>query len=348
MRKVLLATTALVAMTGAAAAEVGLSGYYEFGYASMEDDLTTDRDTMFTEGEIHFNFTNTTDNGMTIGFHTQMVTHSHDDRSTGEDMDSSYMSIASDMGTFRLGEYDSIESTFATYHPGGRNMITGDDWTLGVVDSAGSAITAGLKSSATGGAYGDVANVTYLSPSMGGLTFGMTYELGDNTATASGGDYQSNNDSGDNADTAIGMGYSTEVAGASVSVQAQVADNGESSSSKVKTTTIGTNISFGDISLAVSKVDYESGTTTESDTMGYGIGYQVTDDLSIAVNLVDSEATVSSSTDDLDTTSYSVSYNIVPGLNFALALNSSDFVDSSATSNNMKSDEMRASIQASF
>jgi outer membrane protein OmpU len=348
MRKVLLATTALVAMTGAAAAEVGLSGYYEFGYATMDDDLTADRDTMFTEGEIHFNFTNTADNGMTLGFHTQMVTHSHEDRSTGEDMDSSYLSISSDMGTFRLGEYDSIESTFATYHPGGRNMITGDDWTLGVVNASGAAITSGLKSSATGGAYGDVANFTYLSPSMGGLTFGMTYELGDTTATASGGEYQSNNDSGDNADTAVGAGYSTEVGGASVSIQAQVADNGESSSSKVKTTTIGTNISFGDISLAVSKVDYESGTTTESDTMGYGIGYQVTDDLSIAVNLVDSEATVSGSTDDLDTTSYSVSYNIVPGLNFALALNSSDFVDSSDSTKNMKSDEMRASIQASF
>jgi hypothetical protein len=128
MRKVLLATTALVAMTGAASAEVALSGYYEFGYTSVEDDLTVDRDTMFTDGEIHVNFSNVTDSGLTLGYHTEIVTHMHSAASTGNQIDDSYMSVAGDFGTFRLGENDTVESTFATYHPGGRNMITGDDW----------------------------------------------------------------------------------------------------------------------------------------------------------------------------------------------------------------------------
>ena len=349
MRKVLLATTALVAMTGAASAEVALSGYYEFGYTSVEDDLTVDRDTTFTEGEIHVNFSNVTDSGLTLGYHTEIVTHMHSSGSTGNQIDDSYMSIAGDFGTFRLGENDTIESTFATYHPGGRNMITGDDWVAQVRDADNAAMPAGLKSSATGGAYGDNANATYISPSMGGFTFGISYakRTGSNSDTA-GNDYQTGSSTGDNEDSVIGASYSSDIAGASVSAQAHVQDNGESGTSKVKKTHFGTNIGFGDLSLAVSKVDYEESTTTDSDTVGYGIGYQVNDQLSVAVNMVNSETTISSVSHDLDTSSISVSYDIAPGLNFALALNNSDYVDGGDSADNMKSDEMRASLQASF
>jgi len=358
MRKVLLATTALVAMTGAAAAEVSLSGYYEFGYTSVEDDLTVDRDTMFTEGEIHVNFSNVTDSGLTLGYHTEIVTHMHSANSTGNQIDDSYMSIAGDFGTFRLGENDTIESTFATYHPGGRNMATGDDWVAqirdadnaAVTDGDGSTVVTGLRNSATGGAYGDSANLTYISPSMGGFTFGMSYASRD--AGTTGGDYQSasgsTTDTGDNDDSVIGASYSTDVAGASVSLQGHVQDNAESGTDKVKKTAYGTNIGFGDLSLAVSKVDYQESTTTESDTLGYGIGYQINDVISVAANLVNGETTVSGVQHDLDITSFSVSYDIAPGLNFALALNNADYKDGGDATDNMKSDEMRASLQANF
>jgi len=349
MRKVLLATTALVAMTGAAAAEVSLSGYYEFGYTSVEDDLTTDRDTTFTEGEIHVNFSNVTDSGLTLGYHTEIVTHMHSADSTGNQIDDSYLSVAGDFGTFRLGENDTVESYFATYHPGGRNMLSGDDWNAQVLDADGAAVTSGLRSSATGGAYADRANVTYISPSMGGFTFGISYaKRTDNNSTTAGNEYQTASSTGDNEDSVIGASYSTEIAGASVSLQGHIQDNGESSASKVKKTAYGTNISMGDLSLAVSKVDFESGTTTDSDTIGYGIGYQVNDQLAVAVNLVDSEVDVSGTKDDLDTLVYSVSYDIAPGLNFAIALNNSDYVDGGDATDNMKSDELRASLQASF
>ncbi len=43
MRKILLATTALVAVTGVSHAEVSINGYYEFGYESVSDDQTSDR-----------------------------------------------------------------------------------------------------------------------------------------------------------------------------------------------------------------------------------------------------------------------------------------------------------------
>jgi outer membrane protein OmpU len=349
MRKVLLATTALVAMTGAASAEVALSGYYEFGYTSVDDDLTTNRDTTFTEGEIHVNFSNVTDSGLSLGYHTEIVTHRHSAASTGNQIDDSYMSIAGDFGTLRLGENDTIESTFATYHPGGRNMLSGDDWNAQVLDADGSAVTTGLFSSATGGAYGDNANATYISPSMGGFTFGVTYaKRTDNNSGTAGNEYQTGSTTGDNEDSVIGVSYSTDVAGASVGVQGHIQDNGESGTDKTKKTAYGTNISFGDLSLAFSKVDYETSTTTDSDTFGYGIGYQVNDQFSVAVNIVDSEVDVSGTKDNLDTMVYSVSYDIAPGLNFAIALNNSDYVDGGDSTDNMKSDEMRASLQANF
>ena len=66
MRKVLLATTALVAMTGYAAADVSLSAYYEFGYTSISDDTTTDNDAMFSDTEYHIKFSETTDSGLSF------------------------------------------------------------------------------------------------------------------------------------------------------------------------------------------------------------------------------------------------------------------------------------------
>ena len=63
MKKVLFATTALVAFTGAAAAEVSLSGYAEMGIAggdSIESQFHTDID-------VKFSLSGTTDNGLEFG-----------------------------------------------------------------------------------------------------------------------------------------------------------------------------------------------------------------------------------------------------------------------------------------
>ena len=56
MRKVLLATTALATVSAVAAAnaEVSLSGYYKFIYASVSDNTSTDRDGMSADTEVAF------------------------------------------------------------------------------------------------------------------------------------------------------------------------------------------------------------------------------------------------------------------------------------------------------
>ena len=62
MRKVILATTALVALgsVSAHAADVTISGSYNFGVRT-DGDNTTDESSMFSEADVDIKFSNTTD-----------------------------------------------------------------------------------------------------------------------------------------------------------------------------------------------------------------------------------------------------------------------------------------------
>ncbi len=85
MRKVLLATTALVAMTGAAAADVTVNGFYEFNYTSTSDDQTTTYDTMGDDTEVHIAFDTSSDNGLSYGMKVEIETSAASDLSVGHD-----------------------------------------------------------------------------------------------------------------------------------------------------------------------------------------------------------------------------------------------------------------------
>ena len=97
--------------------------------------------------------------------------------------------------------------------------------------------------------------------------------------------------------------------------------------------------------MAYSSLASEAG-ADDVDTTGYGIGYQVNDDIQVAANFVTSEE--SNSSNSLDTTVLSFSYTIAPGLNFAVAMNQYDYDNSADNNLDQKSDEVRASIQANF
>jgi hypothetical protein len=97
MRKVLLATTALVAITGvtAAHADISISGNIEFEYESGDaaDDMNTD-------GQIVINSSMTADNGVTYG-----VTWARKAETAGIDQYNASISSA-DMGTILLGNHN--------------------------------------------------------------------------------------------------------------------------------------------------------------------------------------------------------------------------------------------------
>ena len=347
MRKVLLASSALVAAAGvsAASADVTINVWQEFGFSSFSDNSSVDRDTMFQDGEMTFSFSQTSDSGLTYSAHVEMEVNN---AQSGTDENSMSLSTA-DMGSITLGGNDDVSGSFATYLPGGRNMATGDDWTATARMGDGTAVGSGLSASATGAAYGDSNKVAYRSPNFGGLTFGMSYSITDEAGHGQSGASTAAATTGDNADTSMGMRYSTELAGASVSVQAHNVDNGEDGTDKSTTDAFGLSVSMNDLSLAVSRTSVKAGDTTtgtDVDNIGYGVGYAVNDALSVAVNLVQSEDDVSK--DSMDTTSYSLSYTIAPGLNFAVAMNSYSYDDFADNNQDLDSDELVASIQANF
>ncbi len=69
MKKLLLASTALVAMAGAAKAEVALSGFAEIGIFGSSEGfrIGTGGDEFHTDIDVTFSMTGETDTGLTFG-----------------------------------------------------------------------------------------------------------------------------------------------------------------------------------------------------------------------------------------------------------------------------------------
>ena len=99
MKKILLASTALVAMSVSAAhADLSISGSYEFGYIQNN---TSGTNATTSDGNITFNSTSTADNGITYS-----VVGNYGIQNMGvEDV---YLQMDGDFGTVILGETDSM------------------------------------------------------------------------------------------------------------------------------------------------------------------------------------------------------------------------------------------------
>ena len=339
MRKVLLASSALVAVAAvsSASADVSVSAYYEFGYTSVSDNVSSDvrpsgdNDKMFSDSEVHFKFDTTSDSGLNFGavFETEGTTSA-----SGTDEASMYISTA-EMGTLTLGENDTASDSFQTWTPGTRNMATQAD-AAGAKTAADAAVANGLSQYATDSQFVDSTRITYVTPDLGGMKLGFSYTDGDNAT------------SGKNADSSIGFSYATDLAGASVTLKASQRSNGESGDDAVDASAFGVSVGYGDISLGASSVTVETkgSSAYKTTTTGYGIGYSVNSDLSVAAAM--SNSADDTSKNELETTSIGLSYTIASGLNFSVAFNSSAYDEDGGTSNDMTTDELRASIQANF
>jgi hypothetical protein len=103
MRKVLLATTALVAVsvTAAQAADLSITGSHQTAYFAEDHSVNGDSDGMQADGNIKFKATTTTDSGLTVTGYTSVGSH------TGGEEDS-YVQVVGDFGTIMLGGADAI------------------------------------------------------------------------------------------------------------------------------------------------------------------------------------------------------------------------------------------------
>ena len=160
MRKVLLATTALVAMSVTAAqADISINGAIEQKYVSGDAG-----DTMSTDGNITITGSMTTDSGLTFTVvqnnSIQQVVSA--DAATSNGVEDAFVSVSSaDMGTIQLGAGDDIFDRM--------------DGALGENnDIESNALPAGASTDIGGAAQA----INYMSPKIGGLQVGLYNEPG--------------------------------------------------------------------------------------------------------------------------------------------------------------------------
>ncbi|MGB2489217.1 MAG: porin [Candidatus Puniceispirillales bacterium] len=324
MRKILLATTALVAVTGVSHAEVSINGYYEFGYESVSDDQSTDVDDMYNDHEIHISFSSTTDTGLSFGARTEMEA---DASNTGNDESSMYLS--GDFGKIELGQNDGAGPTYVTFPGYGSNSMGSYDIGSHNKNSSGAALT-GAYPFPQYGRDADNNKISYFSPNMGGFSFGYSYS----------------DEGTDNADTAAGLSYSTDMSGVGVAVTAMMEDSGESTKTS-ENTAYGVSLTSGAFDIGVSTGTTKTSTTVDSNTTIYGIGYAVSDDLRVTVSALNSENDVTNG-DKFKAQGAGVNYTIASGLTLNVGVMSFEATDGGSTSLNNDGTVIRSSVKMSF
>ena len=191
MKKILLASTALVAMTGVASADVLLSGYYEFGWSSQSDDRAADDmggdSKMFSDSEVHISFSTATDSGLEYGATFELEGKANDGASRQVDESSLY--IKGDFGKLILGQNDYASDSFQTWMPTHRNSFSQDDNPHGFrfkeknCTDSGETVDCSTNVShfANNPSYNDNNKVSYMAPGLGGFKFGGSWTDGDSS-----------------------------------------------------------------------------------------------------------------------------------------------------------------------
>ena len=200
MRKVLFATTALVALGGvsAASADISVSGKASFTYTSGSGDgYATDSKSYGTTVDFGISGSSTLDNGMTVSGGLDL----HE--TSASVIDDSGFAVAGDFGTLKFGGYaeddfgsmaidvtadegNALTATYNTVLPGDEH-IAASDVSLALPSIGGATIMLGMSDGASDSADGTMAGVSY-SMDAGGMAITVGYgqsSTGENGSDAS-------------------------------------------------------------------------------------------------------------------------------------------------------------------
>tara|TARA_A100001015_G_scaffold269824_1_gene321822 strand:+ start:1346 stop:2323 length:978 start_codon:yes stop_codon:yes gene_type:complete len=303
MRKVLLATTALVAMGGvsAASADVTITGAFSLEYNSWSDNTastSTNDSSVVDTSSMFINFAETLDNGMAIAGKT-----GQDGTSSGA-MDYIGGQVSGDFGTIGFGAFEKGDG-FAT-----ATDVTADEaHSISLTDTT--AYDGANDIVMPGDEQLPASSVSYLSPAMSGFQFSVG--MGDTGAYSD--------------TTSLGAQYVMAVAGGSMTLKYAQSDTGSTTSSAtddVEATSLGLVIASGAATLTLAQNTVGMGTsTTDYTANSAGVTYKVSDTLTV-------QAYTGSTEDDKDTT-YEINdtgmgftYTIAPGLTASLTHNNWD------------------------
>jgi len=183
MRKVLLATTALVALsvTGAQAADISIGGNLETNFIS-----TDSADSFALDGNVVLSASQTTDAGVSyeVVWSQRIEPRTIDVTDTGVAADDEAVALntvqqaslaisSADMGTLYLGNADDDAPGMMDGALGSNKDIEGNSWYSGDYE------TASYQTPLDGGGNG----VTWISPSIGGFKVGTSYFPGKDTSS---------------------------------------------------------------------------------------------------------------------------------------------------------------------
>jgi hypothetical protein len=251
MRKVLLATTALVALNiSAASADVSISGTGTF---EIVDTTST---TFASDGNIVIKGSTTTDSGLTLSAVQDIKFEGANDASTSisAQIADSYIDVGGDFGSLRMGNTDDALDRMDGVLPANMDLET-----IGA-SSVGTAIG------------GDSVNVSYMSPSFNGITvYGTTTANGDSTGF--GANYKTGGihvmyqaeDDGTNTSSVVGGSFTA----GPVTVAAG-ARSSKAGTTTTKYTDVGASYTIGDIKVVATS--QKSGTNKYSNI---GVAYSV-------------------------------------------------------------------------
>ena len=254
MKTLLLASTALVATAGIAAADVAISGYAEIGIIGGEA-YTDSRTQYHTDIDVTFSMTGESDGGLAFGAKVDLDENGAFDNTTqgGETYFLSYGGLRLDMGVTDSA-YDAAMQEVAL-----AGASIADDET----EHAGYNGNSGMD----GIHGGQIARVSY---SASGLTVGVSAAVADSDA------------GNDNPALAIGAAYTADMGGTSVTVGGGYItqeDNADMLGISVKAAMAG-GFSVG---VNFSETDYAAAGLENQTHMAIGVGYSM-DALSIGLN----------------------------------------------------------------
>jgi len=274
MRKVLLATTALVAFGGitAANADISISGNYEWEYTQ------TDAGSAFSDdGHINIKAVEAADNGMTF---TAMTTFGGG--TAANTTQNNYVKVDGDFGTVYLGNVDGNSAASLMDGALGRNKdIEGQ---LGLGSEATHNGTADTAVFLDGG-----ADIIYMSPAVGGLQIGFSADLTDADASAT--------------DGAVDMAVTYSMSGVSLFASSTSGQAFDESNFGASASLMGLNIGVGSRS---------EGGTSAAKSNDVGVNYTLANGLKLAA--LSASGTGRDGTTKVKASNFGASYSIVPGV----------------------------------
>jgi outer membrane protein OmpU len=305
MRKILLASTALVAAAGisAASAEISLSGSTKIQYISTSsnnaDNASAGENGTKYGGDTNLgmSWSSTTDSGLSLSVSYDI------------DADEGSASITGDWGTLTFADNGNDAM--------GIGMGNADVVSNMRITDASDTITYNGEEAINGG------RLAY-SNSISGISFGIG--LGDSgTGTASN-------------ETSYGVSYSSSVNGADVTIGYATAntgaDNTSTSATDLNATSMTLDVTVGSIGVSMAqntqKADNGTGAVDDLKSTNFGVTYAITDSLTLQAASVAASGTSSGTSGyKYDESAYGIAYTIASGV--SLAVSYSDYSQSDNT-----------------